>query len=106
MADTSAPDEQPATAPRTYWLLYENGALARIEAVGDEVQVPEGAQLLTEAEYEERVQQWQEDNDAHVAALKAADRARQTEDYEALIALGVPDATARRLSGLEDDDES
>ncbi|MGY5034348.1 hypothetical protein ACWC9U_26525 [Streptomyces sp. 900116325] len=101
MADTSAPEEQPTAAPRTYWVLYENGVIARIEATGNEVQAPEGGQLLTQEEYEQRLQQWQEANDAHVAELKAADRARQTEDYEALVAAGLPEATAARLAGYE-----
>ncbi|WP_327421697.1 hypothetical protein OG763_14230 [Streptomyces sp. NBC_01230] len=101
MADASVLDEQPAGEPRTYWVLYEDGALARIEAIGDEVKVPEGGQLLTEEEYEQRLQQWQEANDAHVAELKAADQARQTEDYEALLAAGLPEATAARLAGYE-----
>jgi hypothetical protein len=32
---------------------------------------------------------------------RAADRARLTDDYDALVAAGVAETTARRLSGLD-----
>lgn len=63
--------------------------------------LPEGAVELTEQEWQQEMADWQAAKDAHVADLRAADAARQQEDYEALRAAGLPEATARRLSGFQ-----
>ncbi|NED80981.1 NAD-glutamate dehydrogenase [Streptomyces sp. SID11233] len=44
--------------------------------------------------------------DTHLAEERSRAQARCQEDYEALRAAGVPEATARRLSGHEGDTSS
>lgn len=63
--------------------------------------LPEDAEEITEQEWQQEMADWQADKDAHIADLRAADAARQQEDYEALRAAGLPEATARRLSGFQ-----
>ncbi|MDP4501085.1 hypothetical protein [Nonomuraea turcica] len=62
--------------------------------------MPAGAVEITAEEYADAVAEWEKSKAAYVAELEAADRARQETDFDALTALGLPDATARRLSGL------
>lgn len=62
--------------------------------------LPEGAEEISAEEYAAALQQWQAQKDAYIADLKAVDAARQQEDYQALLTAGLPEATARRLSGL------
>lgn len=78
------------------------GAIGEIrESHPGSTPLPDGADELTAEEHATAIQQWQADKDAHIADLRAADAARQQEDYEALRAAGLPEATARRLSGFQ-----
>jgi hypothetical protein len=78
------------------------GAIGEIrESHPGSTPLPEGAVELTEQEWQQEMADWQAAKDAHVADLRAADAARQQEDYEALRAAGLPEATARRLSGFQ-----
>jgi hypothetical protein len=74
------------------------GALASRTVTGDHAEappLPEGATALTEAEYADA----QEQRQAHTQQLTQETEANQQADYEALRALGVPEATTRRLTG-------
>jgi flagellar biosynthesis/type III secretory pathway protein FliH len=78
------------------------GALASRTVTGDHAEappLPEGATALTEAEYADALADVQEQRQAHTQQLTQETEANQQADYEALRALGVPEATTRRLTG-------
>ena len=68
-------------------------------AVDEPAPLPEGATLLTEEEYTAELAAVEAARQEHADDLVAADEARTREDYLALRAAGVPEATARRMSG-------
>ncbi|WP_433379431.1 hypothetical protein [Streptosporangium sp. CA-115845] len=63
--------------------------------------LPEGAVEITEKEFQEAYAGWQTGVAEHVAGLEEAEAERAEEDYEALRAAGIPQATAQRLSGYD-----
>ncbi|MGA5202808.1 hypothetical protein [Streptomyces variegatus] len=78
------------------------GVLASRTVTGDDPQapqLPEGATPLTEAEYADALADVQAQHAAHVQQLTQEAETNQSADYEALRAAGIPEATARRLSG-------
>lgn len=86
----------------TVYYRYDNGAYSATTYEGMEpsdVVPPEGATEITQQEYEDGVAEVEAANAAAAAELEAADRQRACDDYAALIAAGVPEATARRMSG-------
>ncbi|WP_326817852.1 hypothetical protein OIE61_29195 [Streptomyces sp. NBC_01762] len=95
------PGIQPVAEPVTYWVLYDDGSSGRTESTTGEPTLTSPGRLVTEAEYQARVDELKAANDAYVAEIQAEDEARQRQDFEALVASGLPDATARRLSGYE-----
>lgn len=84
----------------TYWAVYDDGSAGRIEVTnGEEPVLSKPGRLVTEEEYGERLEEIQAERDRARAELEAADLARTREDYLALREAGVPEATARRMSG-------
>ncbi|WP_328427916.1 hypothetical protein [Streptomyces sp. NBC_00443] len=78
------------------------GVLASRTATGDDPQpptLPEGATALTEAEYADALADVQAQRQAHAQQLTEEAEANQSADYTALRTAGIPEATARRLSG-------
>lgn len=66
---------------------------------GAEPDLPEGATPLTETEYQTALAELRAQQQSHAADVTAAEQQTQQADYEALRALNVPEATARRMSG-------
>ncbi|WP_327123600.1 hypothetical protein [Streptomyces sp. NBC_01727] len=97
----AVPGVQPVAEPVTYWVLYDEGSSGRIESTTGEPTLTSPGRLVTEAEYQARVDELTAANEAHVAEIEAADKERQRQDYEALVAAGLPAETAARLSGYE-----
>ncbi|MGC4947690.1 hypothetical protein ACLQ2N_16030 [Streptomyces sp. DT224] len=96
--------EEPGSSvlePVTYWVLYDDGSVGRIESTTGEPELNQPGHFVTEAEYQQRVAELEAANAEWIAEQQAADVARQREDYLALIEAGVPETTARRLSGYE-----
>lgn len=92
----------PVPTPRVLYVLHESGALGQITVNGDlEPILADGARLLTQAVYEQMRAQMQEDREARLAALQAADEKQQVTAYRDLRAAGIPEATARALSRYE-----
>ncbi|MEV0016699.1 hypothetical protein [Streptomyces tendae] len=86
----------------TLYYRTAGGALASQAASGDTAaapELPEGATELTREEYDTELGAVQAARQEHAEDLVAADEAAQSADYEALRASGIPDATARRLTG-------
>lgn len=89
-------------AETTYYALFEDGSASRMTSTtGEEPPLSKPGRYVDEAAYEERQAQLAAAREEHVAALLAADEERTRADYEALRAAGIPEATARRLSGYE-----
>ncbi|WP_413752613.1 hypothetical protein NRF20_13060 [Streptomyces sp. R-74717] len=63
------------------------------------IEPPEGAVEITEAEYTEGVAAIEAANAQKAAEEEAAAQERARQDYEALIAAGIPPETAARMSG-------
>lgn len=101
MSTESAVPGEPVVEPVTYWVLYDDGSASRIESTNGEPVLTSPGRLVTEAEYQARVEELEAANAAEIEAIQAEEENRRREDYEALLAAGVPDATARRLSGYQ-----
>ena len=94
---------------RTIYYRFADGSVAEkvvtVPAEDTVVTPPEGATEITKEQYDTELAAIEAANAAALAETQAADRARQREDYEALLAAGIPEATARRMSGYEPDPE-
>lgn len=86
----------------TLYYRTAGGALASQAASGETAgtpALPEGATALTQEEYEAELAAIEAARQEHAEDLVAADEANQSADYQALRASGIPEATARRLTG-------
>ncbi|MFK0063329.1 hypothetical protein ACIQTN_29390 [Streptomyces werraensis] len=93
----------PLGRPVDWYVIYDDGTAAHLQVVGEvEPVLGRPGRLVSEEEYGERMAQLRESSAEHVAALEAADVARQETDYQGLRAAGVPEDTARRMSGYEE----
>lgn len=89
-------------AETTQYFRTADGVLASRKTTGDTEEpqpLPDGATALTEEEYEAALLDVEAARQEHAEELVATDEANQRADYDALVATGVPEATARRLSG-------
>lgn len=93
--------DQPETT--THYVLYEDGSTGLLQTsnLDDVPELTKPGHFVTEQEYNEAVAQMELQRAEYVANLQAEDNARQLEDYQALRAAGVPEATARRMSGYD-----
>lgn len=84
----------------TIYYLLAGGGYASVTVTGDaEYDPPPGATVISQAAYELGVAQVEAANAAYVAGLREAEQQAAQDDYEALVAAGIPEATALRLSG-------
>ncbi|PSK57990.1 hypothetical protein B0E38_01835 [Streptomyces sp. 111WW2] len=84
----------------TFYVLFDDGSASLMTSTtGEEPPLPKPGRFVDQTEYEERRDAIRAEREEYVAELQAEDERRTREDYEALIATGVPEATARRLSG-------
>lgn len=89
--------------PTVYYVIYDDGSLGRIEMWSDEEpQLSKPGRFVTEAEYQAALDEMRGNTAARVAALRDEDQARHEAEYEDLLAAGIPERTARRLSGFTD----
>ncbi|MET9818353.1 hypothetical protein [Streptomyces sp. NPDC006355] len=88
---------------RPVWVIYDDGSTGHME-------IPEGdgdpalakpGRLVTEAEYTARLEEIRAARAARHEAEETARLEAARADYDALIAGGFPEATARRLSGYQ-----
>jgi hypothetical protein len=88
---------------KTLYYRLASGALRAVTVtVADEdqqVPPPAGATELTEAQYAEQLAALEAANAQLVADRRAAETAAKQAAYEALVAVGVPEASAAQLSG-------
>ncbi|TDC27659.1 hypothetical protein E1211_28990 [Micromonospora sp. 15K316] len=88
------------------YYVYPDGSYSMLTLVGGAGVVPPDATEITQAEYEAGVAAVNAANEALAEQQLADDRALAEADFEALVAAGIPEATARRLSGFSDDETS
>ena len=88
----------PSPDPATFYIVYDDGSVDVQTVVGDPIFTKPG-RLVDQAEYNQYKGQLDQLNLIYASELKAADDQVAKNDYDALIALGMPEATARRISG-------
>lgn len=91
---------------RTFYYRHEGGGYSTRTVVvedGTEVPPPAGAVEISQSEYRDGVAAVESAHAEYVAGLEEADEVRARADYEALIAAGIPEETARRMSGYRPD---
>ncbi|MER7841659.1 hypothetical protein ABTY98_38690 [Streptomyces sp. NPDC096040] len=89
-----------ASDPITFYVVYESGALGRIVAADGLTPVlAEGVRLVTQAAWEELQAEMREQHDARLAELHAEEEQTRSKQYADLMEVGLPEATARSLSG-------
>lgn len=91
---------QVAGETTEYFAIFDDGSVRRITVTNGTPPVfSKPGRWVTEEEYKERLAEIQTVRDQARADQEAQDRARTWEDYQALRAAGVPEASARRMSG-------
>ncbi|MYR61129.1 hypothetical protein GTY54_34530 [Streptomyces sp. SID625] len=98
----------PAPEPTVRYVQFADGTLGRITVSdGLDPVLPDGVKFVTEEVYEALRAAMREQHGARVAAMFAAEKEARRTQYEDLVAAGIPEATARALSGhggpLDDD---
>ncbi|MFK0063341.1 hypothetical protein ACIQTN_29450 [Streptomyces werraensis] len=86
-------------ADATLYYRTATGALVSRAVTGEAPDLPEGATELTAEQYALELEAIEEARQEHVEDLVATDEANALADYQALRASGIPEATARRLTG-------
>lgn len=84
-----------------YFRREDGGLIARTvsgSAAGD-LELPAGATRLSKSAYERALAGVRAGRETYATETRAADETARRGDYEALVALHVPDDTARRLTG-------
>lgn len=99
---TTAVDPETETV---FYVLFEDGSVSRMTSTtGEAPPLAKPGRFVDQAEYDARYAELQAARAEYLAQLQAEDERRTREDYLALRAAGVPEATARRLSGYEGED--
>lgn len=87
-------------ADTTLYYRTAEGALVSRTVTGEgEPVVPDGATVLTPEEHAAELVDIEAQREAHAQELTDADAAAALEDYSALRAAGIPEVSARRLTG-------
>jgi hypothetical protein len=86
-------------AEQTFYYEYPDGSLAERVTTAAEPVHPEGVTLLTEAEYASKLAAAEAAQEQHQADIRAEETAAKQAAYDALIAVGIPEASARQISG-------
>lgn len=90
-------------AEQTYYYQFADGSVS-VRTIGVsagvvvEPQPPQGAVAIPAAVYETARAELEQASEVLLATLRDADQQRITEDYEALMAAGIPPATAQRMT--------
>jgi len=84
-----------------------SGAIESVEITGESGgHVPaDGAVEISEAEYDQELAQIRADREAREQQERAEELQRLADDLAALVAAGIPGATARRMLGITPDME-
>ncbi|MBC9729246.1 hypothetical protein [Streptomyces sp. TRM68367] len=88
-----------AGTQQTFYYEFPDGTVQELVTTDADPQHPADATLLTEEEYNAKRAAIEQAQAQHRADIQAQEAAESQDDYQALLAAGIPDATARRLSG-------
>lgn len=92
----------PDTNTETFYVVYDDGSIELLTMTGTGTLEPvldKPGRITSKAEYDQYKAVLDERHAIYLAELEGAEQAAMKTDYDALIASGVPEATARRLSG-------
>ncbi|MFJ4469621.1 hypothetical protein ACIP2X_19335 [Streptomyces sp. NPDC089424] len=87
--------------PVVHFLRYADGHIGQIAVTGMDPVIPEGAEVLTQQQYEATRAEINQAHEARLADLQAAEAAARLRQYEELRTVGLSDGTARSLSGYD-----
>lgn len=90
--------------PQIYYRQGDGVLATRVSSDTNALAYPDEATRLTKKQYEAQLANVQAARQEHAAELTAGEEQRRRDDYEALIALRMPEASARRLSGYTGED--
>lgn len=90
----------------TIYYRLADGALGSRSVSDGEITLPEGAVVLTAEEYQAALDAAEAERAARAETIRAAEREEARTAYEALVANGIADAVARRLSGYYETSEA
>ena len=98
---------------QTYYVLYEDGSTGVLSvesqvaaSVGEGPVLTKPGRVVTVDEYDAARGMLKAAHQTYVDSLVAADLGRNQSDYEALRRIGVPDDTARRVTGFTHEAEA
>lgn len=85
----------------SFYAVYDDGSIGqlRVPAGAPEPVLSKPGRLVDEEEFQDALDAIKAEAAQQAAADDAARRALAKADYDALVAAGIPDASARRLSG-------
>lgn len=86
-------------APQTFYYEYPDGSLAERVTTAAEPVHPEGATLLTAADYATKLAAAQAAREQQQADIRTAETAQKQGAYEALRGVGIAEEPARQISG-------
>lgn len=88
-------------AAEVFYRLEDGGLIARnvSGSAAADLELPAGATRLSKSTYERALAGVRAQRETYATDTRAADQAAKQGDYEALVALKVPEDTARRLTG-------
>ncbi|WP_413808102.1 hypothetical protein [Streptomyces sp. OE57] len=94
------PDYEPNPQPVKAWVQYEDGSLGSLIVTGGNLpELSRPGRIITEDEYNRLTAAIAEAHTARLEAMAEEEAARQEREYQDLTAAGVPEPTARSLSG-------
>lgn len=94
-------------ADQQIYFKRDDGALGSLTVSGDGAagpKLPEGAALLSKAAYTRALTGIERGREAHRETVRVQEAAQVRDDYAALRGAGIPEGTARRLSGHAGED--
>ncbi|MGA5202806.1 hypothetical protein [Streptomyces variegatus] len=86
-------------AAQTFYYEYPDGSIAERITTAAEPVHPEGATLLTAADYATKKAAIEAAQEQQQADIRAAETAQREAAYEALRGVGIAEAPARQISG-------
>ncbi|MTE20264.1 hypothetical protein F0L17_14330 [Streptomyces sp. TRM43335] len=95
-----------ASDEQTYYVIYDDGSVGRIVTdTGTEPDLAKAGRFVSQAEYQAAVDALDAEREQQQAEEEAMRSAQAKADYEALVAAGVPEDTAARMSGYDPTEE-
>lgn len=88
--------------PLVFYVIYEDGSLEVLTVVGDANAEPvlnKPGRIASKIEYDQYLRVLEEQHAIYLAEMAAREQQLLKADYDALIAAGIPEATARRITG-------